>query len=157
MRVVNAFPTKDVASLQPKRLYRSYTSNMPVCEYFVVYHDTKRVFMIQVTHRKLKDHIFNVTTVFNVLSKLSMVGSEVNKGYKLCLICVVDWLGESVSGIAFANAEVPLTMKDMMTLRIQKNLREKYGDRLETYIVRACISTPDPAVLLKKSVVKKEI
>ena len=103
--------------------------------------------MIYITSRI---HRIEVSVIHNILKNLSMIGNEINKGYKLCLVRIVDILVTNViRNIFFASDErYLLTANEVKRLPIVEGLKETYEDRLESYIVRAHISIPSPHLAL---------
>ena len=81
-----------------------------------------------------------------------MVGKDVNSGYKLCLVRVVDWELASQHGFAFSDETRTkmFSIDNLCKLRILRNNdnSELFSDRLETYIVRACYFSQSSAALL---------
>ena len=150
------FPSLSVSDMLPNTLYRSVCHNIGLCEFMCVNHEQKRVFLIQVTHQPLyhqpiQQHIVTIPTGRKLLEKLSMVGNDINPGYKLCLVRVVDWELASQHGFTFSEEteDTVFSIGDVLKLRTRKDDdSELFSDRLETFIVRACYFSQSSAAIL---------
>ena len=177
---VNSFPSGDVTSLLPNTLYRSRRLSLPVgeykepsfysgwhsvtvTEYFCVCHEQKHVYLIQVTHQPPGQPAYEISRLRALLERLAMVGRDDNPGYKLCIVSVVDWADTWKTGVAFSEGHVLgtgplegqappslLTIDQLHQRRIRDDEEELYSERLETYVVRACLSVKAPCPRLKK-------
>ena len=85
----------------------------------------------------LQQHIVTIPTVCRLLEKLSMVGKDVNSGYKLCLVRMVDWELASQHGFTFSDEakDTLFNISDVFKLHILKDENsELFSDRLDRLV-----------------------
>ena len=125
----------DVRALNSNRLYRGTFHNLALYEYFTVDHTKRIIYLYQVTSEDLSDHPFAISTIDTVMTKLRLFENE-NLEYCVSLLCFCDWSRQETHGAKFFDTK---SNKAVVTLKKLKSMRNRVAERLNVFIIRACL------------------